>query len=106
MNICGFKGYVSGGYKKCPHLVSCLPRVSCRRHRLEHLGLGVDLRDDGVGQVLRDDLPLQEVRHELVARLPAAVRKALGPGWLLICRDISQQATIAKNLFKLPPGHK
>ena len=62
--------------------MSCLPRV-CRRHGPEHLGLGVDLRDDGVGQVLRDDLPLQEVRDELVARLASAVRQALGPEWLL-----------------------
>ena len=54
--------------------------VSCpRRHGLEHLRLRVDLCHDGVGQVLRVDLPLQEVRDELVARLAAPVRQALRP---------------------------
>ena len=48
-------------------------------HGLEHLRLGVDLGHDGVGQVTRVDLPLQEVGDQLVARLPATVRKALGP---------------------------
>ena len=54
--------------------------MSCaRRHGLEHLRLGVDLGHDGVGQVLRVDLPLQEVGDELVARLAAPVRQALRP---------------------------
>ena len=52
----------------------------CRRHGLEHLRLGVDLGHDGVGQVLRVHLPLQEVRDQLVARLAATVRQALRSG--------------------------
>ena len=86
MNICEIIELyrVKKNKKRFPSiwLVSCpRKRRVCRaRHGLEHLRLGVDLGHDGVGQVLRVHLPLQEVRDQLVARLAAAVRQALGPG--------------------------